>query len=322
MAEVWAPGTRETYGSGLLVYHAFCDSNHIEDSEWCPVSTFTLLRFITTCAGSYAGSSLTNYVFAVKAWHTLHGTPWLVNMTEVQAALDGAAKLAPKSSKRPKRLPWTPELINRIADTLNPSAPLDAATFACLTVIFWTMSCTREFVTPNLKSKDPTEFISRGAIHEETDRNGLKVLRFMLPRTKIARTGEDVYCSRQDGPSDPIAALSNHLSLNYPSSTDPLFSWRHPSGTRPLTRTAFTSRLDLAFVALNQPKLQYHGLRIGSVLEYLLRGIPFDVVKTMGRWSSDSFTLYLRKHAVVLAPYIQNTPLLEPFTRITMPPVR
>jgi len=28
------------------------------------------------------------------------------------------------------------------------------------------------------------------------------------------------------------------------------------------------------------------------------------LLKIMGRWSSDSFTLYLYKHAVILAPYV------------------
>jgi hypothetical protein len=46
----------------------------------------------------------------------------------------------------------------------------------------------------------------------------------------------------------------------------------------------------------------------------------FDSVKTMGRWSSNAFILYLRQHAVVLAPYLQDTPILEPFMRYAIPP--
>ncbi|KAG1829990.1 hypothetical protein EV424DRAFT_1378728 [Suillus variegatus] len=68
--------------------------------------------------------------------------------------------------------------------------------------------------------------------------------------------------------------------------------------------------------------LKGHGLRIGGTLEYLLRGVPFDVVKSMGRWSSEAFTVYLRKHALILAPYLQESSALEPFTRYTMPPIR
>ena len=63
---------------------------------------------------------------------------------------------------------------------------------------------------------------------------------------------------------------------------------------------------------------------IGAMLEYLLRGVPFDVMKVKGRWASNAFQLYLRKHNQILAPYMQSMPpetALE-FTRLAMPPVR
>ncbi|KIN98074.1 hypothetical protein M404DRAFT_158506, partial [Pisolithus tinctorius Marx 270] len=48
--------------------------------------------------------------------------------------------------------------------------------------------------------------------------------------------------------------------------------------------------------------------------------IPFNVVKTIGRWAGDSFTIYLHQHTMILAPYLNDTPaLLEHFTRYTMP---
>ncbi|KDQ16959.1 hypothetical protein BOTBODRAFT_73190, partial [Botryobasidium botryosum FD-172 SS1] len=51
--------------------------------------------------------------------------------------------------------------------------------------------------------------------------------------------------------------------------------------------------------------MQGHGIRIGSTLMYLLQGLSFEAVKTIGRWASDAFRLYLRKHTQILAPYIQ-----------------
>ncbi|KAH6910046.1 hypothetical protein BKA70DRAFT_1069310, partial [Coprinopsis sp. MPI-PUGE-AT-0042] len=76
----------------------------------------------------------------------------------------------------------------------------------------------------------------------------------------------------------------------------------------PLSENVFYRRVKKAFPSPSLEPIQNHGLRIGGVLVYLLRGIPFDVVKTMGRWSSDAFSLYLQMHASILAPYIQSTP--------------
>ena len=70
-------------------------------------------------------------------------------------------------------------------------------------------------------------------------------------------------------------------------------------------------------------ELKGHSLRIGGTLFYLLKGVPFDVVKVMGCWAGEAFTLYLRPHALVLAPFLQaDRNLLEDFNRIAMPPVR
>ncbi|KAF8148934.1 hypothetical protein B0H34DRAFT_736019, partial [Crassisporium funariophilum] len=90
-----------------------------------------------------------------------------------------------------------------------------------------------------------------------------------------------------------------------------------------LTKSKFLERVTKAARAANLDPLQGHGIRIGSTLEYLLRGMPFDVMKAKGRWASDAFLVYLRKHALILAPYIQAVPAVqESFIRYTMPPVR
>ncbi|KAF8958928.1 hypothetical protein BDZ97DRAFT_1667759, partial [Flammula alnicola] len=62
---------------------------------------------------------------------------------------------------------------------------------------------------------------------------------------------------------------------------------------------------------------------IGSTLEYLLRGVPFEVMKVKGRWASDAFIKYLTKHSQILAPYMQAVPeLYALFIKLTMLPVR
>ena len=66
-----------------------------------------------------------------------------------------------------------------------------------------------------------------------------------------------------------------------------------------------------------------HSFRIGGTLEYLLQGMSFEVMKSLGRWSSDAFRLYLREHAKVLAPYVQLTVNLDKHVRdIVIPAVR
>ncbi|KDQ50950.1 hypothetical protein JAAARDRAFT_89117, partial [Jaapia argillacea MUCL 33604] len=224
----WAQGTRETYGAGLLIFHVFCDIRGIAEELRCPASSVLMLTFVTSCAGAYSGKTLANYFYGVKAWHTLHGQPWVMNLTEMKAALDGAAILAPPSSKRPKRKPFTPEFILSLRSALDLSKSLDAAVYACLTTTFWCAARLGEFTLPTLKAFDPEIHVTRSNMRYGEDRHGLRVTVFALPFTKASKTGEDVYWARQEGLCDPQAALANHFIINNPPANLPLFSWQHP----------------------------------------------------------------------------------------------
>lgn len=93
------------------------------------------------------------------------------------------------------------------------------------------------------------------------------VTEIFLPRTKISNVGQSMFWAQQDNFTVHVEARQKNETFN------------------------------------SDGILKGHGLRIGGTLEYLLRGIPFDVVK------------------FILAPYLQDSPALEPFTRYTMPPV-
>jgi hypothetical protein len=318
----WAQGTRETYGSGLLVFHVFCDSRCIPEESRCPASPLLVINFISACAGSYSGGTLGNYVFGVRAWHILHGQQWHMNEAEVDAALKGAAIMAPPSSRRAKRAPFTVELVRNLLQMLNVGDSFDAAVAACLTTTFWSVARTGEFTVPSIDKFDPSSHVKRSNIWYCQDRHGLKVTVFALPRTKCSSTGEEVYWAAQEGPTDPAFLLANHLQVNAAPSGSHLFAYKHERGLRPLTKRAFMDRLNTIAALLGLSHLKGHGIRIGSTLEYLLRGVPFDVMKAMGRWMGEAFLLYLRQHAVIMAPYMQAHPVMDAFTRYTMPPVR
>jgi hypothetical protein len=175
-----------------------------------------------------------------------------------------------------------------------------------------------------LQTFNPSTHITTRNLAYDQDRNGLKVTVLHLPRTKMAgNEGEDVYWASQEGESDPTTALANHFRVNQPSEASHLFAYQAKHTRRPLTKTKFLERVGKAARAAGLEPLQGHGIRIGSTLEYLLRGVPFDVMKAKGRWAGDSFLLYLRKHAVIIAPYIQAVPVVhETFIRYSMPRAR
>jgi hypothetical protein len=229
--------------------------------------------------------------------------------------LKGARKSTPEALKLPKRQPLLVEDMLAVRDQLDLSIPLDAAFFACLTTTFFTAARLGEFTIKNLSSFDArvhikTTDVQRGVL----DRNGNEVTTFRIPQTKTVpreKGGETVFWARQEGRADPDLALTNHIEVNQPPPTAHLFAYRHANAYRPLTKAIFLARLRKALNDAKCPIKHGHSIRIGATLEYLLRGVPFEAMKGIGRWSSDSFSRYLRKHAQILAPYVQANPDLH-----------
>lgn len=322
MIHGYAEGTRESYGSGLLIFHVFCDSKSIPEDQRAPASHILISSFISCMAGHYSGKTISNYVYGVRAWHVLHGVAWKLNDMEIDTLLKASLSMTPATARRSKREPYTIELIIAIREQLNLSNPVDAAVFACLTTAFYATARAGEFTVPRLDAFNPTLHITPANVTDVRDRQNLLTKNFHLPRTKTSLEGEDVHWAKQSGHSDPEAAFLNHMAINDPPVDSALFSYRHKDSYRPLTKTKLTQRLASATRAAGQEPLQGHGIRIGSTLEYLLRNIPFDVVKVKGRWASDAFLKYLRRHAQILAPYMQAVPSLQDqFLRYTLPPV-
>ena len=275
MSHAWEEDTRETYGSGLLVYHVYCDGKSIPDRERAPASQLLLSGFVSTLAASYSGKTISNYFYGIQAWHILHGMSWCLKKVEMETMLRAVEKLTPQTSKREQRRPYTPGFIESLSRLLDYSNPLDAAVYACLTTCFYASARLREFTVRQLDGFNPRKHITRKCLSQDQDRNGLKVSVLHLPSTKAAQLeGKDVFWARQDGPTDPDAAMANHLVVNNPPEDHHLFLYEQRKGHKiachPLTKTKFLEQVKKAALAANLNPLQGHGIRIRSTLEYLL----------------------------------------------------
>lgn len=325
LTHAYEDGTRGAYGLGLLVFHVFCDSFQppVPEELRAPASEELVLHFLSSCAGAYSGKTLQNYFYGLRAWHLIHGVPWALSGPRMDTALAAVEKLAPPSAHRPKRPPFRVQDILKVREQLDLSDPLDAAVFACLTTTFWSASRLGEFTVPTLTSFDPARHVKRSNVtaRQAVGRLNLPITEFYLPKTKCAPvTGETVFWAPQSGLANPEEALENHFHVNDPSADTALFSYRDSKGhLRPLTKPAFIKRMNVAATAAGLGNIQGHSLRIGAVLEYFLRGVPFEHVRVMGRWSSDAFLVYLHEHAMILALYIQDSPILCPFNELILP---
>ena len=324
LGEAYAPQTRSTYGTGLFAFHLFCDHKNVSEEHRAPVDQTVLASFISTLVSTYGGNTIRNYVYGVRAWHIIHGIKWDVNNNEMETLLKAGHKLSPKEARRKTKEPWTMDYLTTICQSLKQDKPKDAAILACLTTAFWGTARLGEVTVKTPKSFDPNIHVKVTDVrYGVLDQNKLEVTAIFIPWTKVAKEkGEDIFWARQNGIVDPESALANHIKINNPPPNAHLFAYKYRKGHRPMTRESFLQRIDKIVDEKGLDKRPGHGIRVGSTLEYLLRGVPFPVVKAKGRWQSDAFKGYLRNHAQVMAPYMQAAPgTFETFIANAMPPI-
>ena len=122
------------------------------------------MSFISTLAAAYSGSTISNYVCGIRAWHLIHGVSWRIDKPELDTMLKAAEKLTPLSSKRKKRRPYTIDFILAIRHHLDLSTPMGASVFACLTTCFFATGRVGEFTVQRLDGFNPNIHISRARV--------------------------------------------------------------------------------------------------------------------------------------------------------------
>ena len=61
----WAESTHAMYGTGLLVFHVFCDNGLVPKTDHAPAKAPLISSFVSALAGSLSGKTIHNYVYSV-----------------------------------------------------------------------------------------------------------------------------------------------------------------------------------------------------------------------------------------------------------------
>ncbi|KAJ7749078.1 hypothetical protein DFH07DRAFT_746906 [Mycena maculata] len=287
----WAPAMLDKYDNGLAHFLSYCDEMEVPTSFRLPASEFLLCAFAASFAGSLASSTVENKLNGVRAWHIINNVEYKGSL-RLNYVMKGVANLAPDAL--PPRPPITLEMLRLLYDHLDLSGPFDAAVFCAAVVAFWCQCRLGELFSTTERSFNPKLIPSVSDLAPPCTTAGSRLLR--LPCTKTKRTrGESTFLSKQKGFSDPVDAVDHHLSANQLQASDPLFSYCTANGgLLALTKRKFMARCNQVWGSFALPRSTGHCFRIGGTTELLLAGVPPDVVKMMGRWSSDAFLRYWR----------------------------
>jgi hypothetical protein len=221
----------------------------------------------------------------------------------IRMILKGVERSRPAHSILPPRPPVTLDMIRTLVLELsNKASSLDLAVRACAVLAFWGQFRLGELLLTSQKAFSASFHPTTNCWHDGTSPF------VALPWTKTTRTrGAAVMVFRQASRTCPIVNMRRYLTRFRPLLGSALFTHHRADGTRvPLTKRVFLERVNTVWAAHGLARITGHSFRIGGATELLCRGVPPEVVKMAGRWSSDSFLRYWRKPEDILPRHIQD----------------
>ncbi|KAK4698077.1 hypothetical protein P7C70_g8110, partial [Phenoliferia sp. Uapishka_3] len=283
-----ASGTRRGYNSSMKHWTTF---TKIYNFDFIP-SERTLPLFAAFLSTRVKHP---NKIFSAMASYF---KPFVKNWDEIrrtyslEQVLTGAAKQPQTPTKRsPPLLP--PHLVAFVEKALLPNASFDDLLFALICALGF---CGIMRLGDGLIEYDKKEdrewrkVIKRSSVVLEPH---VKV-QFFLPYHKGDRyyRGNHIILKPENSPSD--FSIVDLFQL-YLRRRDALF----PANDRLLIRKNGKPPLRSWVVPLIRkvaPGVSGHGLRAGGATWLAMRGVPSDIIKRLGRWTSETWEVYIRDH--------------------------
>ena len=117
-------------------------------------------------------------------------------------------------------------------------------------------------------------------------------VRIKASKTDVFRKGVTIYLGETGVDICPVAAILSYMVMAR-AKQSPFFCF---SNGQALTRDNFVQELRMAISAGGIDTSAYagHSFRIGTAMTAVACGLPESLIKTLGRWESSAYMLYIR----------------------------
>lgn len=269
-----------------------------------PASEDSIALFISHLGSEKVSyKTIKSYLAAVRHLHISFGLSFVGISPRSHLLIRGIKRTQGEAAVRP-RLPITPSVLRSIKTSLAAKA-LDYNNrlyWAAMCLAFFGFLRCREFTVPEGQGFDATVHLAVNdiAVDAGVYPAGISV-RIKASKTDPFRQGVTLYLGKTGVDLCPVAAMVDYLSVRG-SSPGPLFQFRDGSA---LHRQQLVLTVRSALAGQGFDVLQYcgHSFRIGAATTAAQNGIEDSVIKTLGRWESTAYQLYIRTPRATLASY-------------------
>lgn len=282
--------TRGAYSSHLNSYLNFCKMHQLPVEPTEDTMSFYIVYMCAHIEPRSVNSYLSRICSGLEVYYP--NVRQVRSSQLVHRTLRGSMRLRSNPIQRKRAL--NPDDLQLIADRLATSTHYDDMLFLCqLVTSFHSLMRLGELVWPDhIALRDYRKLCMRHLVIMGDDEAS-----FLLPAHKADAffEGSRVLLVRTSQGPDPVAMFTLYLRRH-----DHLFPmrpelWIKEDGSVP-ARAWFIAHLRQFF-----PRdVAGHSLWSGGATAAAARGMPPHLIQALGRWSSDSWQAYIRKHPVLL----------------------
>jgi len=278
---------------------------NLDRSIW-PISLNHLLAYIAVIHKSINPSTLLSYLSALKDKHASMGLNW-DHVRYNPSTLRTLSLIKRSYIHRPTK---KAEIITRshlqlISKYNFPNDEFETLLFRAIAFCaFYGLARLGELIQSSSNPTHNTLYIRNITIHSDANPPCV-LIQLPLAKTRNSAYPDILVIHKTFDDLCPTQIISSYikarLSLNL--KTDPQYLFSHKDGSL-VNKRWFLQKLNEIFP---QKHLSGHGFRAGGTTELILRGLPPYIVQLAGRWSSDTFEEYIRRHPLVLNAYVAAT---------------
>ncbi len=303
MESVLAKSTTSTYATGNRQYIKFCTLHSITDPY--PAREDYVLGFITYLhMHGKKPSTIHVYLYAIR-YHQLytHNTDPLKHRHKIESMIKAIKRIS--NPNKQQRIPITIPILTLIRPLLDFNMYDHQVLWAALVLGVYGLLRTSELVQAdtNKHSIDDSRLLLVNNIKLISPLHF--ILNLKASKTDPYRLGADIHYFANNTPTCPIAALTPILDHHKGDACQPLFAL---SDGKPLTSKRLIQYIRVLIksvelehqLGLDHNNFSGYSLRRGGATSLYAAGMSETTIKTMGRWRSYCFRLYVETPLYVL----------------------
>ena len=222
------------------------------------------------------------------------GDPNVTGMPQLEFVIKGLKKKT-VAGQRQTRLPITPDILRALKRVWENDTDRERAVmlWAAVCMCFFGFLRSGEIVVPKDSEYDEAVHLSHGDVRVDNTVNPQYLeVKIKASKTDPFRKGVTVYLGRTDADLCPVSAILAYM-VQRGTEKGPFFWF---TNSRFLTRERLVTAMRGALQQAGVEAQRYagHSFRIGAATTAARCGLPDSLIKTLGRWESAAYTVYIR----------------------------